>query len=61
MSNVVHVHHHHHRRNGGCLTVIGQVIAVVLSWGVNHSVLWAIVHFLFGWLYVIYYMLGFGH
>jgi len=25
------------------------------SWSVNHSTLWAILHGLFGWFYVIYY------
>jgi hypothetical protein len=36
---------------------IGAVIAVVMSWGVNHSVLWAILHGICGWLYVIYYLI----
>jgi hypothetical protein len=33
---------------------IGTVIAVVISWNRNKSVLWAIIHGLLGWLYVIY-------
>lgn len=36
---------------------LGAVLAVVLSWSVNHSILWAIIHGWFGWLYVIYYLL----
>ena len=40
---------------------IGSVIAAVLSWSVNHSVLWAIIHCFLGWFYVIYYLLGGGH
>lgn len=36
---------------------LGNVIAVVISWSVNHSVLWAIIHGIFGWLYIIYYLL----
>lgn len=40
---------------------IGCVIAVIISWTTNHSVLWAILHGLFGWFYVIYYLLGGGH
>ena len=52
------VHHHHHHRFG---IGLGTLIACVLSWSANHSLLWLIVHGLFGWLYVIYYALGFGH
>ena len=32
----------------------GLVIAIVASWSVNHSVLWAIFHFLLGWIYVLW-------
>ena len=38
---------------------LGAVIAVVASWSVNHSVLWAIVHGLLSWLYVIYYVVAY--
>lgn len=36
---------------------LGSTIAVVISWHRNQSVLMAIVHGIFGWLYVIYYLL----
>lgn len=36
---------------------LGNVIAVVISWSVNHSVLWAIIHGIFGWFYIIYYLI----
>lgn len=36
---------------------IGVVLAVLLSWTVNHSIIWCIIHGLIGWLYVIYYLL----
>lgn len=36
---------------------LGSAIAVVASWSRNKSVLWAIIHAFFGWLYVIYYVL----
>jgi len=39
---------------------LGQAIAVAISWSVNHSLLWVIIHGLLGWLYVVYYALGFG-
>ena len=34
---------------------LGSVIAVTISWSVNHSILWAILHGIFSWIYVIYY------
>ena len=34
---------------------MGSVIAIVISWSLNHSILWAMLHCIFGWLYVIYY------
>ena len=40
------------------LTLIGVIGAVVTSWNANHSVGWAIVHALLGWLYIIYFYLG---
>ncbi|MEZ4909433.1 MAG: hypothetical protein R2774_01095 [Saprospiraceae bacterium] len=36
---------------------IGSVIAIVASWSRNHSVLWAILHAIMGWFYVIYYVI----
>jgi hypothetical protein len=39
---------------------LGQAIAVAVSWSVNHSLLWVILHGIFGWFYVVYYALGFG-
>jgi hypothetical protein len=36
---------------------LGNIIAVVVSWSRNKSILWAIVHGILGWLYVIYALL----
>jgi len=36
---------------------LGSVLAVAISWSVNKSILWAILHGIFSWLYVIYYAL----
>ena len=36
---------------------LGTLIAVVVSWSRNKSILWAIIHGLLGWLYVIYAIL----
>lgn len=35
----------------------GSVIAIVISWERNKSVLYAILHGIFGWFYVGYYLL----
>jgi len=34
---------------------LGSAIAVAISWSLHQSILWAILHGIFGWLYVIYY------
>jgi hypothetical protein len=36
---------------------LGAVIAVVASWQRNKSVLWAILHGILSWIYVIYFAL----
>ena len=36
---------------------LGSAIAVAISWSLNKSILWAIVHGFFGWFYVIYHAL----
>lgn len=36
---------------------LGSVIAVVVSWSRNKSILWAILHGILSWLYVIYFAL----
>ena len=33
----------------------GTALAITISWSVNHSLVWAIIHGFFSWLYVIYY------
>ena len=34
---------------------LGSALAVTISWSVNHSILWAILHGIFSWAYVLYY------
>lgn len=34
---------------------LGSAIAVAISWSLNKSIIWAIVHGFFGWFYVIYH------
>lgn len=36
---------------------LGNVIAALVSWSLNHSIGWAFVHGLCGWLYLLYYWL----
>ncbi len=36
---------------------LGTIIAVIISWTRNKSIFWAIIHGIFGWLYVIYAIL----
>lgn len=36
---------------------MGSALAITISWSVNQSILWAIVHGFFSWLYVIYFAL----
>lgn len=35
----------------------GSALAITISWSVNKSVFWAILHGIFSWLYVIYYLM----
>jgi len=35
----------------------GSALAMVISFNVNHSVGWAILHGIFSWFYVLYYAL----
>ena len=39
----------------------GSALAIVISWSQNHSILWAIVHGVLSWFYVIYYALTRNH
>jgi len=36
---------------------LGSAIAVTVSWSLYHSLIWAIVHGVLGWIYVIYFAL----
>ena len=35
----------------------GSALAIAISWSSNQSIIWAIIHGVFSWLYVIYYAL----
>ena len=34
---------------------MGSTLAMVISWNVHHSILWAIIHGFMSWVYVVYY------
>jgi len=36
---------------------IGAVLAMILSWTANKSILWALFHGILGWFYVFYYVI----
>jgi hypothetical protein len=36
---------------------MGTALAMILSWSVNSSILWAIIHGFLSWFYVIYFAL----
>jgi hypothetical protein len=35
----------------------GSALAIAISWSVNKSILWAIIHGLLSWVYVVYFAL----
>lgn len=36
---------------------LGSALAVTISWSLHKSIIWAIIHGIFSWFYVIYYAL----
>ena len=36
----------------------GAMLAIVMSWTLNKSIIWAIIHGILGWIYVIYYIIA---
>ncbi len=37
----------------------GTALAIAISWSMNKSILWAMLHGLLGWVYVIYYAIAY--
>jgi hypothetical protein len=46
---------------GGIFGSVGAVLAAILSWNLNHSILLALVHAFLSWFYVIYHWLRYGY
>lgn len=57
MSKVVIVHRHIYQRPESAGVGVGFVLAALLSWTVNHSVVWALIHGILNWLYVFYWVM----
>lgn len=49
-----YIYHREAARSGVSL---GSALAIAISWSKNGSILWAILHGVFSWFYVIYYAL----
>lgn len=41
--------------SGGAAIGLGSIIAVVVSWQENHSVIWAMIHGVLGWIYLLWH------
>jgi len=35
---------------------LGAALAVAMSWTANKAIVWAIIHGVLGWVYVVYYL-----
>ena len=42
------------------VSLVGAVMAAFCSWQLNHSIFWAGIHAVFGWLYLLYLCFGCG-
>ena len=34
----------------------GSALAMILSWSINRSILWAVLHGILSWFYVVYFV-----
>ena len=42
--------------NQNLLWSLGIALAVTISWSIHNSILWAIIHGILNWIYILYYM-----
>jgi len=47
-----------HREIGSVGISMGCALSMILSWSANHSILWAMLHGVLSWFYVIYFALA---
>ena len=45
------------KSSSGCGIGLGSIVAVVISVAFNHSFWWGLLHFILGWIYVLYAVL----
>lgn len=45
------------KSSSGCRIGLGSIVAVVISIAFNHSFWWGLLHFILGWIYVLYAVL----
>lgn len=55
------VHHETRRTIVRTGLTFGSILAMILSFTVNKSVIWAIIHSIFSWVYVIYRAVAGGY
>lgn len=44
----------------GSITIAVSCLAALLSYIVNHSISWAILHFIMGWVYLVYWIIEYS-
>jgi hypothetical protein len=49
------VKHEPVKKGGIGIYGFGCAIAITISWSINQSILWAILHGILSWLYVLYF------
>jgi hypothetical protein len=42
------------REDTKSITIFGSILAIVISWSLNKSLFWAIVHGVLNWAYIVY-------
>ncbi len=46
----------HSESGSGFIGGVGFVVAGFISWNINHSIFWTVVHAFCSWLYVLYWL-----
>ena len=50
-----------HYSTYGAMSTLWTLGAIILSWSVNHSIFWCIVHAICGWFYVLYWIFKYSN
>jgi len=57
MARKIIVEHRYITPESGTGIGLGSIIAALLSWTVNHSIVWSVIHGILNWAYVVYWVL----